>query len=242
MVYMTSTEQRIALVTGAGSGIGKAAAAKLEQRGCVVYRFDRAWDEEHPLRFAGDVASESDWKELARRIQTQHGRLDALINSAGILREGSLADTTVSMFQELWTVNVIGLFLGCREMLPLLEKSKTASIVNMGSVDGLRGSFNHSAYAASKGAVISFSRALALELAGRGIRVNSVCPGTVDTPMVQAMITADSPFAERNSLHPLGKRLSTADEQANAIAFLSSPEASFITGVSLSTDGGRAIR
>lgn len=239
---MTSTEQRIALVTGARSGIGKATAAKLEQQGCVVYRFDRAWEKEHPLRFAGDVADESDWKELAQRIQTQHGRLDALINSAGILREASLADTTASMFQELFTVNVIGLFLGCREMLPLLEKSKTASIVNMGSVDGLRGSFNHSAYAASKGAVISFSRALALELAGRGIRVNSVCPGTVDTPMVQAMINADSPFAERNSLHPLGKRLATADEQANAIAFLSSPEASFITGVSLSTDGGRSIR
>lgn len=137
-------------------------------------------------------------------------------------------------------VNLTASFLSSRAMLPLLEKGDRATILNFSSIDGLRGSLWHSAYAASKGGVLSLTRTLALELAHRGITVNAICPGTVDTPMVQNMLRNKAGI-DREALHPL-KRISTPEDQAVAAAFLCSPEAQYITGVSLSVDGGRAIR
>lgn len=239
---MADNTERVALVTGAKGGIGAATARLLEHEGSIVYRFDREWPGGTERAFSGDVSSEKDWKNLADLIGNTYGRLDVLINNAGILREAPLVETSLGMWQSVIDVNLTGVFLGCRTMVPLLQKSASPAILNVASIDGLRGSRNHVAYAASKGGILSLTRALSLELAGDGIRVNAICPGTVVTPMVEEMLgNADNPNSERLSMHPLG-RLSTPEEQAAAAVFLCSPGASFVTGVSLSVDGGRAIR
>jgi len=242
---LSGNHERIALVTGAKGGIGAATARLLEERGALVYRIDREWPDgeaENDQTFEGDVSSEQDWQHLVDVIAREEGRLDILVNNAGILREAPLADTSLAMWLSVLNVNLTGTFLGCRSMLPLLRKSNAAAILNVASIDGLRGSLNHVAYAASKGGILSLTRSLAIELAGDGIRVNAICPGTVLTPMVEEMLgDLDNPNSERLSMHPLG-RLSSPQEQAEAAVYLCSEKAGFITGVFLSLDGGRAIR
>ncbi len=230
---------RVAVVTGAGAGIGRATAERLEAAGWHVYRVGR---EELPGMSVFDVRSESGWRELAETIERDWGRLDVLVNNAGILREAPLEETSVELWDDVMSVNVTGMFLGCRELVALLRRGHAPAICNLSSIDGLRGSVGHVAYAASKGAVASMTRALALELAPDDIRVNAVCPGTVDTPMVDGLLQQDAAKGQpREAKHPLG-RISTPAEQAEAVYFLCSPAASFVTGVCLSVDGGRAIR
>ncbi|UDM51972.1 SDR family NAD(P)-dependent oxidoreductase [Cupriavidus sp. MP-37] len=238
---MLEATPRTALVTGAAVGIGHAIAERFERDGWAVYRFDRTL-EDGARAVRGDVRSEADWKRLADRIGSEAGQLDVLVNNAGILREAPLEDTSLAVWDEVIGVNLTGAFLGCRSMLALLKRGDSPCILNVASIDALRGSLRHSAYAASKGGVDSLTRALALELANDGIRVNAICPGTVDTPMFRSIHgnTADR-AQKRLALHPL-KRISTAEDQAAAAAFLCSTEAAFITGASLSVDGGRAIR
>jgi meso-butanediol dehydrogenase / (S,S)-butanediol dehydrogenase / diacetyl reductase len=238
---MLEITARTALVTGTASGIGRAIADRFERDGWAVFRFDLALpDGARAVR--GDVRSHGDWTALAERIGKEIGRLDVLVNNAGILREAPLGETTWAMWDEVIGVNLTGTFLGCRTMLPLLQKGDAPAILNLGSIDALRGSLGHSAYAASKGGIVALTRALALELAEDGIRVNAICPGTVDTPMVKSILgKAANGGPDRVALHPL-KRISTAEDQAAAAAFLCSREAGFITGVALSVDGGRAIR
>jgi 3alpha(or 20beta)-hydroxysteroid dehydrogenase len=238
---MSESALRTALVTGAASGIGRAIAKRFEQNGWRVFRFDVTLPDGSQA-VKGDVRSQADWTALAEGIGDEVGRLDVLVNNAGILREAPLGETTLEMWNEVIAVNLTGAFLGCRTMLPLLRKGRAPAILNLGSVDALRGSLHHSAYAASKGGIVAMTRALALELADDGIRVNAICPGTVDTPMVEhIMANAAKGGPDRVALHPL-KRISTVEDQAAAAAFLCSPEAGFITGVALSVDGGRAIR
>jgi NAD(P)-dependent dehydrogenase (short-subunit alcohol dehydrogenase family) len=238
---MSYTTQRIALVTGAGSGIGKEVANRFESDGWKVYRSDISIVE-GPLSKRCDVSSESDWASLAEVIEKECGRLDVLVNDAGVVSEALLSDTTLEIWNRIISVNLTGTFLGCRTMLPLLLRGNFPAILNVSSVDALRGSRRHTAYAASKGGIVAMTRALALELSSDGIRVNAVCPGTVDTPMVHQVISSPD-FDNRDLLgkHPLG-RLSTPEDQAAAIAFLCGVDSTFITGVALSVDGGRAIR
>lgn len=237
---MRTRRPRVAVVTGAASGIGRAVCERFEGEGWHVYRAG------HSVRGPGsvelDVRSEEAWGRLVSLVRAEFGYCDALVNSAGILREAPLQETTLELWDDVISVNLTGVFLGCRAMLPLLELGETPAICNVSSIDGLRGSLNHSAYAASKGGITSLTRALAYELAPKGIRVNAVCPGTVDTPMVDGLIQRDAALGQpREAKHPLG-RISTAEEQAAAIAFLCGEDSSFVTGVSLSVDGGRAIR
>jgi 3alpha(or 20beta)-hydroxysteroid dehydrogenase len=199
---MSENALRAALVTGAGSGIGRAIAKRFEQNGWTVFRFDVSLPD-GARAVVGDVRSQEEWATLARRIDSDIGRLDVLVNNAGILREAPLGDTTLEMWNEVIAVNLTGAFLGCRAMLPLLRKGNVPAILNLGSVDALRGSLRHSAYAASKGGIVAMTRALALELANDGIRVNAICPGTVDTPMVEhIMANAAKGGPDRVALHP----------------------------------------
>lgn len=239
---MKGLRGKIALVTGASRGIGAATVVRLRKEGATVIGTDLTPSTDDILEH--NVASAESWAVVHGHVRGQHGTLDILVNVAGILREAPLADISDGHWESVVDTNLKGTFLGCRQFLDLLSLNG-GSIVNLASIDGLRGSFNHIAYAATKGGIAAMTRAMAVELAPQGIRVNSLAPGTVDTPLVQKMFTdegdIDAARKKRDKLHPLG-RISTADEQAAAIAFLASDEASFITGVTLSVDGGRAIR
>jgi NAD(P)-dependent dehydrogenase (short-subunit alcohol dehydrogenase family) len=238
---MLEQVERTAVVTGAASGIGAAIADRFEKDGWNVFRFGKGVSNDARC-VEGDVREADDWESLARNVINDVGHLDVLINNAGILREARLQDTTLEIWNELQSVNVTGTFLGCRTMLPLLRKGNAPTILNLSSIDALKGSVGHSAYAATKGAIASMTRALALELAEEGITVNALCPGTVDTPMMHSLI--GNPLnagVDKVAQHPLG-RVSSVDDQAAAAAFLCSADASYITGVTLSVDGGRAIR
>lgn len=237
---MTHDRARTAIVTGARTGIGQAVSDLLEDTGHTVYRVGHEVQgvRSHTL----DVSDPNSWDDLANRVRDEVGTIDVLINNAGILREAPLEQTSLDMWNEVLNVNLTGVFLGCRAIVPLMRSSTAPAICNVSSIDGIRGSLNHAAYAASKGGIASLTRALALELAPDGIRVNAICPGTVDTPMVDGLLQADAAAGQpREDKHPLG-RISTPVEQAAAAAFLCSPQASFVTGVCLSVDGGRAIR
>jgi NAD(P)-dependent dehydrogenase (short-subunit alcohol dehydrogenase family) len=245
---MLRLKDKVALVTGAGSGIGLAVAKRLTAEGADVLAADMKKPDRAQTGFEFlplDVRSEDAWTSVTRKIADKFGRLDILVNNAGIIREAPLEQTTMQVWNEVLSVNLTGVFLGCKHLLPLLTEAETAAIVNVASVDALRGSHGHVAYAASKGGIVSLTRALALELADRNIRVNAVCPGTVDTPMVEAILSSaddvEAAEANRLAIHPLG-RISSADEQAATIAFLCSADASFVTGAVLTVDGGRAIR
>ena len=236
------------LVTGASRGIGEAVVTRLLDEGATVVAADvkDAVNKNRSVDFVRlDVSLEADWQAAKEVIKERHGGLDVLINNAGILRESPIADMPIEEWNSLISVNLTGVFLGCKTMVPMLSQSESPAIVNLASIDALRGSRNHAAYAATKGGVVAMTRALAVELSDRGIRVNAICPGTVRTPMVQQMFSdADDPVAleeTRVSAHPIG-RISTTEEQAAAIVFMAGPDADFITGVALSVDGGRAIR
>lgn len=228
-------------MTGAMSGIGRAVSDRFSKDGWIVYRAGHGADGgggEVEL----DVRDPASWSALAERIRDEHGLLDVLVNNAGILREAPIESTTLEMWNEVMAVNLTGAFLGCRAMVPLLRDGDRAAICNVSSIDALSGSLDHVAYAASKGGLTSMTRALALELAPAGIRVNAICPGTVETPMTESLLRADAAAGQpREAKHPLG-RISSPQEQASAAAFLCSTDASFVTGVALSVDGGRAIR
>lgn len=238
---MSMNAARTALVTGAGNGIGAAIAGRFEKEGWTVYRVDME-AAAHERSIQADVRSAADWARVAEHVGERSGRLDVLVNNAGILREALVSDTTDEVWADVIAVNLTGTFLGCRTMLPLLRKGASPAILNMGSIDALKGSRGHSAYATSKGGILAMTRALALELAPESIRVNALCPGTVDTGMLTSQLgNPINTGLDKVAQHPL-QRLSTVDDQAAAAVFLCSTEADFITGVDLSVDGGRAIK
>ena len=234
---------RVAVVTGALTGIGLAISDRFAADGWEVYRAGRGVPAGGPAgEVELDVRSPEAWDALARRVRDEHGALDVLVNNAGILREAPVDETPLEMWDDVLSVNLTGAFLGCRALVPLLRAGDRPAICNLSSIDALNGSLNHAAYAASKGGIASMTRALALELAPQGIRVNAICPGTVETPMTADLLVADAAAGQpREAKHPLG-RISTPAEQAAAAAFLCGTDASFVTGVCLSVDGGRAIR
>jgi len=238
---------KVALVSGAAGGIGMETVRSLKDAGAIL-----AAAVETDGQVAGfnnarvlDVRSEDDWKATVAWVVQEFGRLDILVNNAGVLREASPEATSVDMWDLVHSVNLKGVFLGCKAAIPELRKQGDGAIVNVASIDGIRGNYNHAAYSASKGGVVALTRSLALDLARDGIRVNAVCPGTVDTPMVAAMMS-NAPSNEAamemsRQKHPIG-RIAQPSEIADVIAFLASPASKFMTGMAVPVDGGRSIR
>ena len=244
--------EKIFLITGGTSGIGLATAQKILQKdlGRVVLigrdseRGDRALNYLHDSRsffVQSDVKNSSNCDKIFRDVIEKFGRIDCLINSAGIYHECEIQSVDEDIFDDVFDTNVKGTFFMCRAVVDELRRTR-GNIVNISSDAGVRGNYFCSLYSASKGAVVAFTRSLALELARDGVRVNCVCPGDVDTPMTEKQFLRSGMhrqifYDELASVYPL-KRIATADEVANAIVFLASNEASFITGSILAVDGG----
>jgi 3(or 17)beta-hydroxysteroid dehydrogenase len=235
---------RVVLVTGGASGIGNACCRHFAAEGATVLAADLrppAKTDAAGLFIELDVTDPMCWRTVVDDIGMRQGRLDALVNSAGLLAEGTVEDTTLELWRKLMRVNLEGTFFGCQAALPLLRASGSSAIVNLSSVSGLKGDAELAAYDASKGAVKLLTKEVALYCARRGdrIRCNSVHPGVVETPMVSKF------FAEAklsNPEHwaasqPIGRRI-WPHEIAGLIAWLCSEDASFVTGAEYVIDGG----
>jgi len=239
-------------ITGAARGIGAACVARLVAAGAAVAAFDRDADALAALSakfpgvvvVPGDVSSSADVDAAVATGASRLGGIDALICSAGIDLVGALDQTSDEAWRRIFSVNLDGAMHACRAALPHLRKSGKASIVNVSSGAGLQPLKFRTAYSASKAALQMFSKALALEAAEHGIRVNAVCPGAVETDLLrQSIDAAADPAAARETVrqrYALG-RIADADEIAAAILWLSSTEASYVTGIAMAVDGGRTF-
>jgi NAD(P)-dependent dehydrogenase (short-subunit alcohol dehydrogenase family) len=237
-------EGKIALVTGAGRGIGLATAKRLRGLGALVVAGLEEESQREAVRdfdpVVLNVLHEEHWAAAVGHCKDAHGGIDVLVNNAGILREGTAEETTLDIWEEVLAVNLRGVFLGCKHVIPVMRERGGGAIVNLASIDGLHGNHRHVAYAASKGGVVSITRALAMDHAPENIRVNSVCPGTVRTQMVMENMAGYNEQTVKEK-HPLGRE-AEPEEVANVIAFLCGPGASFMTGMAVPVDGGRSIR
>ena len=245
---MNRYANQVVFVSGAGSGIGNATAKRIASEGGTIVcgllndgqRGAIANLEGHII----DVRSESSWAEVLGRVVARHGGLDVLVNCAAILRSGDAEATSLAVWNEVMTVNLTGSFLGCKAAWPHMRARGGGAIVNLSSLNGIRGIRRAVAYASSKGGIVALTMALALDGAADGIRVNCICPGTIDTPMVQEAYarSADPAGAAQAAVerHPLG-RVGEPDEVAALIAYLGSREAGFMTGQAIAFDGGRSI-
>ncbi len=246
---MSALDGKVALITGAARGVGEATARRFAVEGARVILGD-VLDE--PGRAAAatiggaarfvhlDVTSEDSWRDAVAGIRDDEGHLEVLVNNAGILRVGSLVDTSTETFLEVMGVNQLGPFLGMRTAAPLLIESSPAAIVNVSSTQGLEGYPGLVAYVASKFALRGMTKTVALELAEHGVRVNSVHPTGITTPMLAAaaeLRTADDESRPAGSGVPLG-RMCRPEEVASLICFLASDESSMSTGAEFLIDGG----
>lgn len=235
---------KVALVTGAARGQGAAIVARLRRDGIAVAAGDLLLDEltaaasDDPgvLPLALDVTSEEQWADAVAQTVAHFGSLTTLVNNAGVLHRASLAKETAEGFEGSWRVNTLGPFLGIQACLPHLREAAGAAIVNTCSTGAVRAFPNHAAYASSKWALRGLTQSAAAELSPMGIRVNAVFPGPVQTPMLDDVTQAR--LAERSVLGRLGQ----PGEIADAIAFLISDHASFITGSELVVDGGQCLQ
>jgi NAD(P)-dependent dehydrogenase (short-subunit alcohol dehydrogenase family) len=229
-------EGRTAVVTGAASGIGAAVTELLRREGAVVVSADLSGAD-----VDCDVSSEHDVEALVRHALDATGRLDVLCNNAGIGTTAGPVSCSLEEWERVFAVNVRGVFLGTRAALPHMLEAERGAIVNTASVAGLRGFRDRAAYCASKGAVIAFTRQVGLQYRGTGVRCNCVCPGAVDTPWVERLLAA-TPGRETARAeivaHQPGGRLGRPQDVAEAIAYLASDAADFVTGSALVVDDG----
>lgn len=241
---MSTATAKVAIVTGGARGQGAAHAQRLAAEGYSVYTADvlddigeqeaqRLRDKQLDVTYVHhDVSDETSWRALVDTVTSDRGRLDVLVNNAGVIHVTPIADEDIAAWTRLLAINLTGAFLGIRAAIPLMDTTGGGSIINISSIFGPAGAVGYSAYAASKAGLLGLTRTAALELAPKNIRVNAVCPGGVSTPM-----NAHEPDGGVVPETPLGRRADVS-EIAGAIAFLAGPDSSFITGTELVVDGG----
>ncbi len=244
-------DNKVALVTGGTRGIGRKIAEKFAENGYnlvlnyvssnvdleVIKEAFKKYNNS-VLILKADVSKYEECENLVKEAINKFGKVDVLVNNAGITKDGLIAMMKEENFSKVIDVNLKGTFNMCRNLVPYMMKNKSGNIVNISSVVGIVGNAGQSNYAASKAGIIGFSKALAKELAGRNIRVNAVAPGFIDTDMTS--ILSDKVKENIYSQIPL-KRMGKAKEVANVVYFLSSEESSYITGQVINVDGGMVM-
>jgi len=230
---------KVCVVTGAASGIGRASADLFAAEGATVIEVDLAGT---PYRV--DVADEEETKALAERVLEEHGRIDVLFNNAGIAGVGDVEETTLELWERVMRVNVRGVFLMSRAVVPAMKRQRAGSIVNMASAIVDIGLPRRVSYAASKGAVMAMTRSMQVDLAPYGVRVNALLPGTIMTPFVEGYLreSYDDPEAARQAIRSrqLTGDLGAPEDVAWAALYLASDESRFVIGSGLAVDGGFA--
>jgi NAD(P)-dependent dehydrogenase (short-subunit alcohol dehydrogenase family) len=247
---------KVAVITGAAGGIGLATAARLADDGAAVVLVDNqsgplvaarealAGKGLNALAVSADVSDVDAAATVVERAIRAHGRLDIVVNAAGIQPYGTVVDTEPEDWDRVLAVNLKAIYLIARRAVPVMASGDGGAIVNIASIQSLASSARVAAYAASKAGILGLTRSMAVDHAADGIRVNAVCPGSVDTPLLRFAAeanrgdrSADDMIAAWGAMHPLG-RVGQPAEIASLVSYLAGPEAAFITGSTLTIDGG----
>ena len=236
---------RVAVVTGGCGGIGSAICERFMQEGATVFAADISENRRlHDLGVnfhAHDVTQEQSAIDLSRRIEAEHGKLDILVNAAAIEIEHTIEDTSLQDWNRIFAINVTGTFLTSKYLMPALRRSAHASIVNFGSYDGFIADPSLAAYCATKGAIHALTKAMACDYGPENIRVNAICPGYVDTPMLQSFFGSSGDIASLQQavrdVHPL-RTYGQPEDIANLVNWLAGDEARYATGQLWVIDGG----
>ena len=238
MANLSSLENKIAVITGAAGAIGTESVRVFQERGATVVGVDIQGNSGADLFLRADLTDEDAVRDLYAQIADTYGRIDILFNNAGVAlpEDGSVLDTDAEIFSKLLQANVLSVFLCCKHGLPYLIENGGGSVINTASLVASMGSAaSQIAYTASKGAVLSLSRELAVEFAKKNVRINAISPGPVDTPLLATLF--DHTQKARRLIHVPYGRFARASEIAEAAAFLASESASYVSGHELRVDG-----
>lgn len=248
-------DNKVAIITGGGTGIGKETSMLFAKEGAKIVITDINQESGQQvvkeikenggeaLFIRHDVSKEEDWKRVAEETIKGFGKVDVLFNNAGIYMIKPVAEIELEEWNRLMSINVTGVFLGMKHIMPLIAKNKKGSVINASSIAGLTGAPGHVLYGASKGAVRMMTKDAAMEYAAAGVRVNSIHPGYIDTGMADyaSKVTGSSKDQLGKDLFPLG-RLGAVKDVANMVLFLASDESAFSTGAEFVIDGGATAR
>jgi NAD(P)-dependent dehydrogenase (short-subunit alcohol dehydrogenase family) len=238
---MSRLADNVCVITGAAGGIGAATAARFEREGAIVVGVDLLEHSVGSLSISADITSEDAVASIYAAARERFGRIDVLFNNAGIspTDDASVLDTALEAYERVQATNLRSVFLCCKRGIPHLVDGGGGSVINTASFVAVMGSATSQiSYTASKGGVLAMSRELGVEFARRGVRVNALCPGPVETPLLRELYASDPAAAQRRLVHvPMG-RFAEATEIANAALFLASDESSYVNATEFLVDGG----